>query len=52
MKYFPVKGRFSAGRPQVHAVDDVDLESSRKAKHWGSVGESGCGKTTLGRIDP
>ena len=41
-KYF----RTPAG--QLHAVDDVTL-SIRKGHTLGVVGESGCGKTTLGR---
>lgn len=42
-KYFPVKGGL------LHAVDDVNL-SITKGKTLGVVGESGCGKTTLGRL--
>ncbi len=41
-KYFPV----AAGI--VHAVDDVTF-NIQKGKTLGVVGESGCGKTTLGR---
>ena len=48
-KYFPIeKGLFRRVVGQVKAVDDVELEFG-KAKRWGLVGESGCGKTTLGR---
>lgn len=48
-KYFPIKGGFW-GRVQswVKAVDDVSLKIY-KGRTLGLVGESGCGKTTLGR---
>ena len=46
---FPVKkGMFTPTRTFVHAVDQVDLEI-RTGQTVGLVGESGCGKTTLGR---
>ena len=44
-KYFPVKG---VKGPGVQAVENVSL-FIRKGETLGIVGESGCGKTTLGR---
>ncbi len=48
-KYFPIKRNFF-GKPVkfLHAVDDVSFEVERGTA-IGVVGESGCGKTTLGR---
>ena len=48
-KYFPIKGGFFGGvTGQVKAVDDVSLNIKRGTT-MGLVGESGCGKSTMGR---
>ena len=49
-KYFPVRGGLFGGVPnQVRAVEDVAF-SIQRGQTLGLVGESGCGKTTVGRM--
>ncbi|MEM2111404.1 MAG: ABC transporter ATP-binding protein [Candidatus Bathyarchaeia archaeon] len=53
-KHFPLKLGFfktllSKQVPVVHAVDDISFEIKEK-EIFGLVGESGCGKTTTGRL--
>jgi peptide/nickel transport system ATP-binding protein len=56
-KYFPISaGVFRRSTEAVKAVDDVSFEIKNR-ESFGLVGESGCGKTTLGRclmraVDP
>jgi len=49
-KYFETKrGIFARETKWVHAVDDVNFYI-RKGEVFGLVGESGCGKTTVGKL--
>ena len=52
-KYFDIKmglkGFLSKEQPQVRAVDDITFNIRRK-EIIGMVGETGCGKTTVGRL--
>jgi peptide/nickel transport system ATP-binding protein len=54
VKYFPLKLGFiqsllKSETPKVHAVDTISFEVE-KGEMFGLVGESGCGKTTTGRL--
>ena len=49
-KHFPIhSGIFSRVSGHVHAVNDISF-NLQKGKNLGLVGESGCGKTTTGRL--
>jgi peptide/nickel transport system ATP-binding protein len=45
---YPVRGVFGKTRRHIMAVQDVSFQI-QKGETFGLVGESGCGKTTLGR---
>src|SRR6478609_49295 len=48
-KHYPVRGGvFGRGKGSVHAVDDVSF-AIRQGETLGLVGESGCGKSTIGK---
>ena len=49
-KLYPItKGAFRKAKEFVHAVDDVSFDIG-PGESLGLVGESGCGKTTVGRL--
>jgi peptide/nickel transport system ATP-binding protein len=48
-KHFPVRGKIGRGNRVVRAVEDVSF-AIRPGETVGLVGESGCGKTTVGRL--
>lgn len=47
-KYFPVKSTLGKVIHEVKAVDDVSI-TLKEGETYGLVGETGCGKSTLGR---
>ena len=48
-KHFPIRGGLRRKRGMVRAVDDVSFDIY-PGETLGLVGESGCGKTTVGRL--
>ncbi len=48
-KFFPIRKGLLGSRQVVRAVDDVSIDIAQ-GETLGLVGESGCGKTTLGRV--
>ncbi len=49
VKYYPIRGGFLyRTTAHVKAVDDISFQV-RRGETFGLVGESGCGKTTVGR---
>jgi peptide/nickel transport system ATP-binding protein len=49
-KLYPVTtGIFARARSFIHAVDDVSFDIKRR-EIFGLIGESGCGKTTTGKL--
>lgn len=49
-KYFPIRGNiFAPVKGHIHAVDGLNFEIM-PGKSMGLVGESGCGKTTTGKL--
>src|SRR5690606_24638965 len=50
VKHYPIRrGLFRKADQHIHAVDDISFEIGR-GESLGLVGESGCGKTTTGRL--
>lgn len=47
-KYFPVEKKVNGQKVSVKAVNDVSIQITRD-EVYGLVGETGCGKSTLGR---